>query len=299
MNAEDTATKMWYDKVINPDPFHAISNIIAINSGHINELDKVARELTTLMMYYFHNPNEIHKAKLIYVDKDLLPSILNTDNEIFTRKMGLPCMFINQDFKFKNKLIKGIMILDTKAEFDNMDPNEKMKLIMENPDVTFNTLTIICTHINMDKTELNTSSEEYSIFRIGEVVDNGIVPKDLKDHVSNIVCNILDFMNNDTETIEVNTINVTREEQAKAIRKGKMPTPNKVYIRPKQEHRSYYQKFNEEINGLHYGHSFLVRGFWRHLRSDKWKNSRGKSIWIRCFIKGKGILISKKYQLED
>jgi len=49
-----------------------------------------------------------------------------------------------------------------------------------------------------------------------------------------------------------------------------------------------------ENKGLwHYGYRFWVRGHYRDLIADKWKEK--KRIWIFPFIKGRGMLIEKEY----
>jgi len=57
---------------------------------------------------------------------------------------------------------------------------------------------------------------------------------------------------------------------------------------------------NLKSNGhIDYSHKFWVRGHWRTLKNEKrYKDSVGKKMWIKPFIKGKGILIDKKYELK-
>lgn len=299
MNLDTEALRMWMNLVVNTDPYTAINNVLRLQKdnfvGHQSLMSGNARQSLILFAQFFHNPNEIHKAKMLHIDKDLFPTILHTDNKVFFRKMSLPCMFLNQDFKFENYLIKGIMLIDMRAEYENMIDTDKVELDLENPNYNWDNINVLCMFVKFDGVTMDNTCEEWLTFHLLDSKVNSPMTK----FVSNIVVNILDFMNNDVDTIDVNTIVPTREEQKKAVMRGKPPTPTKVYIRPKQQFRKYYLQLNDDMQRLNYSHRFVVRGFFRHFRSPKWKNKQGTSTFIKPFIKGKGIFIEKNYKLED
>jgi hypothetical protein len=45
----------------------------------------------------------------------------------------------------------------------------------------------------------------------------------------------------------------------------------------------------------HYSHAFWVRGHWRTLTAERYKEARGKRMWILPYVKGSGLLIEKTY----
>lgn len=313
--SKDDMRTWYYNSVINPDPFNSVTNIIRMLNGmkeidkdyYFNKMDSFAKNSIHLFEQFFFMPEHMVKAKLIHIDKDLLPSIINTDNDIFYRNTGLPVMFINQDFHYKDYLIKGILISNTKELAEHMHPNDLLDLFIKNPDQAkdflqkMEDLMIMVVFID---TSLEVPEENFLTFSLnGETYTNKdyrqhTYDKSLRKFVSVLACNILDFMNHDTETITINTILVDRESNEKRVKRGKPPMPTKVYIRPKSEFRNYYVSFNADLDTRHFSHKFLVRGHWRHYRSDRYINAGGKSVWVKPYIKGRGIFVEKKYKLE-
>lgn len=294
--------KIYYNKIIAPDPFISITNMLAwhedMNPKQRAKMDDEAKQTMELFKQFFFMPQNIAKAKTVYLDKDLMPSILNTDNKIFFRNTGLPVMFINEDFKYKNNLIKGILIANAKDLSDHMDPGTVMEFVIEGRDMKlFDSLLFMWVYI--DYTDGSETWMSFTTNDLKKYPDKA--RQNICKFIGTIACNIIDFMNQDVEDIDINIINTTHEENNKRIRKGKPPIAQKVYIRPKSEVRNYYINFNKELEDIRRRptHRYLVRGFWRHYRSDKRKNVQGKSIWVKCYIRGKGIFIEKKYKLED
>jgi hypothetical protein len=304
----DDITRKWYHaSVINPDPFTAVTNIIGMWRGmkdmdkeYYDKLDDEAKGCIKLFSNFFFIHDNIAKAKVVQIDKDLLPSILSTDNELFFRNTGLPVMFINQDFQYNpNILIKGIMIANTKELMAHADPFTKLEFLIEDKKELLNPhLLMLVLYIDMTTPNYTEQWLGYTIENYQEKYHNDKINLKICKYASTIACNIIDVMNHDVENIEINTIISTREENEKRIKRGKPPVATKVYIRPKSEQRNYYINLNTQISENGIGHKFLVRGHWRHFRSEKWKNKKGQSTWIRPTIKGRGIFIEKKYQLE-
>jgi hypothetical protein len=307
---DDVTLKFYNDRVISPEPFIAVSNIIRMlrsmevvdQEYYYAKMDSFAKNCINLFEQFFFMPEHMVKAKLIHIDKDLMPSILNTDNEIFYRNTALPVMFINQDFHYKDYLIKGILIANTKELAEHMYPNDLLDIMINNPGAIekMNSIMVMITFVD---TSLPIPEENFLAYSLtGEMygVDwkGDTYDKALRNFTSIIVCNILDFMNHDTETIELNTILIDRVSNEKRIKRGKAPMPTKVYIRPKSEFRNYYVSFNADLDTRHFSHRFLVRGHWRHYRSDRFVNMSGKSVWIKPQMRGRGIFIEKKYELE-
>jgi hypothetical protein len=49
----------------------------------------------------------------------------------------------------------------------------------------------------------------------------------------------------------------------------------------------------------HYSHRFWVRGYWRTLRSERYKAKRGARVWTPPHVKGEGVLVRKQYEQRD
>lgn len=292
--------RFFQNYILNPDPFTAVTNCISMleASDRINPITNASvRSCIKLFKEFFFMAPNLAKAKIVQIDKDLLPSIIHTDNEVFFRNTGLPVMFINEDFKYKNHLIKGILVINTPDLYSHMDPGMMMELWFKHPNSidAFQDLTIMILAIDDSS---GVPLEDFICFSLMGKTYKGDENINLQKYVSTLVCNILDFMNHDTETITINTIIKDDKVNEKRIKRGKPPIPTKVHIRPKSEFRNYYVSFNADLDTRHFSHRFLVRGHWRHYRADRFVNKSGKSVWIKPFIKGKGIFVEKKYKLE-
>ena len=89
-----------------------------------------------------------------------------------------------------------------------------------------------------------------------------------------MVCNIIDMVEGNDEDLEVTTIISTSEQNAKRIKRGKIPLPTKIFIRANKEFKQYIKDFNEaheECKETKLSCKFLVRGHWMHFRSERFQ----------------------------
>lgn len=115
--------------------------------------------------------------------------------------------------------------------------------------------------------------------------------------VRNFVINFLDFLN--TPEIELVTIERTKEQNTKRIKKGKIPIPIFSNVRVTGKLKIYINQLQSD-GSFHCSHRFWVRGHFRTLRNkERYGNKIGTKIWVVPYIKGKGILIDKMYDVEN
>ena len=223
------------------------------------------------------------ELRLVEIEEDLIPLLENTDNKIFYRPLFFPTIFINNDFKFENFIIKGLLIEDV--------PNLKDLLIyliaMDTDTYELMASVIVLT---AGKTEL---------FRPppGETEER---TERFNDYVKNIVCSIIDMVEGNDEDLEVTTIETTPEQNAKRIKRGKIPFPTKVFIRANKQFKQYVKDFNdadEECKETKLTCKFLVRGHWMHFRAERYVRKRGEKTWVKPFYKGQGIVVAKPYKV--
>lgn len=86
------------------------------------------------------------------------------------------------------------------------------------------------------------------------------------------------------------------ERIQKRLKRGKTPNPVQVHIRITGKLKEYFDSIQGGLQ-KHFGFRFWVRGHWRHFKSQKYKLKLGQKEWIKPFIKGKGILIKKEYDI--
>lgn len=62
--------------------------------------------------------------------------------------------------------------------------------------------------------------------------------------------------------------------------------------------KQYVQQARAGRQDAHYSHRFYVRGHFRHLVAERYKEARGKTLWIPPYVKGEGMLVRKSYGVE-
>jgi len=98
--------------------------------------------------------------------------------------------------------------------------------------------------------------------------------------------------------IELIHINRSNKNAQRRMKNNKIPLPDSMRIKLKGKIKRYIDNFKTELEGAGFNHRFWVRGHWREHKSDRYKEAKGKIIWISPFIKGRGELIEKTYLLE-
>ncbi len=256
-----------------------ISHIKNISSLISKDLDKDVNEM----------------LRIVEIEKDLIKLIESTDNKIFLRKLFFPSVFINNNFKFENWIIKGILVQECLSQVgQGVRHSDKYKGIEANDYV-----------ITISSLEPTTGEFwDLTFFLVDDTSskhDKEDNPKAIIRYIRNIICNVVDTVEGNDEDLNIVTIETTKEQNAKRVKRGQIPFPTKIYIRAKGEFKRYIQKFNttydEEKRKV--GHKFLVRGHWMNFGSPRYVHKKGKRTWIKPFWKGEGIIISKDYKLIE
>ena len=242
-----------------------------------------------------------NELRLIELDKDLVPLVENTDNKIFFRPLFFPSIFINNDFRFEELIIKGIYITECHAEKGTASYS------LHHPDLNDYAIFVVAVDPNegfeyhlsialLDKTMglhyLDSNAENNKLKRCSE-------------YIRTLICNVIDIVEGNTDDLSVVTIETTREQNIKRIKRKQIPMPTRVVIRAKDEFKKYVNKFNSDMAEAKIdskreklGHKVLVMGHYRHFRDEKFKKVRGTKKWIFPYWKGEGIAISKEYLIR-
>jgi len=223
--------------------------------------------LESFYLTYFDN-----YFRTLKLENSIVLSIENTKNNTIYRRVPFPTLFINNYFKIKNKIISGIFLKDYSYGALVRDSGEV--IYEKSIDIFF---------FNIEGDRIQTYYYTY-----GNEFDH------LSKKVSNIVSNTIDLLNS-KEDINIEEILISKERNGKRRKRNKKPLPNKIIIKPKKSFYKYLQKLEKDSRNI--SHKFMVRGHWRHLKSDKF-NKKGDSIWIKPYFKGEGIYIAKKYELK-
>lgn len=262
-------------KIMSQLDAYQYTNRLLLNQALLNESISSNKKVEQLEKYAevfsfsFFNP----LFRTLKLQKSLIFSVENTRNVIRYRKLPFPQLFINNYFEIKDMIISGIFLQD----------NSYGALIKETGEVEYeNMIDIYFININGD------GMQSY-YYKYGEEFDY------LSRKISNIVSNIIDLLNSKDE-VEIGEILIPKERNEKRAKKNKNPLPNKIIIKPKKDFQKYLDNLENDRRKI--SHKFLVRGHWRHLKSDKF-HKKGTSVWIKPYFKGQGIYIPKKYELKN
>jgi len=126
------------------------------------------------------------------------------------------------------------------------------------------------------------------------VLNNKTSDHNTKKFIHKFVINFLNFIHNP----EVELIEHKRSEKSIARRKkeGKVPIQSSSTIKVNGTLKKYIDMVEGQGHMLNFGYRFWVRGHYRRLMSDRYKEK--KIIFIPPFIKGKGILVEKFYSVK-
>ena len=247
------------------------------------------------------------ELRLIELEKDLIPLVESTDNKIFFRPLFFHSIFINNDFSFEDLVVKGIYMTECHTDAGSSS------YYLHHPDVNDYAIFAVAADTNI-------GCEYYlSIALVDEVIGSQFLDskdenKKLKrcaEYLRNIICNVVDMVEGNTDDLSVVTIETTKEQNLKRIKRKQVPIPTRVVIRAKGEFKKYVEKFNSDYSenedgkdekdgkeGRKLGYKFLVRGHFRHFRNEKFINVKNTKKWIKPFWKGEGIVVAKEYDIK-
>lgn len=280
-------------------PYHYIQKYAA----HLITTGDEESQMVGWAFFQQSNKNVNEFLRLIEIDKSLIPLIESTDNEYFYRPLFFPKIFINVDFYLDNFLIKGVLLIDENNSLNKdsvVDSRENILILA----VAYDMNEFVDFYEGDKRSEyliftelLSTDSENQYGIKYKTEEANRIVNR-ISNYIRNVVCNLIDLvMGNAASDLSIITIETTKEQNLKRVKRGQIQIPTKVFIKPKFHFLKYLNQFNEDHANRHLSHKFLVRGFWRHYRDARYTKMRGKSKYIYPFYKGEGIVISKDYKL--
>ena len=242
-------------------------------------------------------------TKLFILNKAVAKLLYLTNNKIFKREIPFNNFFLETSFELENgSIVKGIHIFK--------EPKEGVILGVVRIYDERSPIPITC-HFDLFSEHHEKMNTENKVIDLQQKEGGIGVLKDKK--IQLFICNFLDFLNN--PEIETRTIKWVNNENR--IRKGKFPIPDKIIINLKNKlYRYVYEDIPKQSHSLP-SYSFWVRGHYIHFWNKKrWKrlyklnkldlNEKGYQVdekgiiskWKLPFIKGKGILVEKKYKIK-
>lgn len=242
------------------------------------------------------------KCRVFEISDDIKRLLCLTDppNKNDEVHLPYPKMFLDVDFKqewlsdigvdIDAKHIVGILFGEGVLKVDDLKDDEK--IVGKDLNITTSSLQANDEYWFDTFNKNMTISVEYKSFKMN-VRENPTTDKKAREFVHKFVINFLNFINNP----EVEIIEHARSQKniQRRMKNGKSPIPSSMVIRLNGKLKEYIER---TVAGekFHFNYRFWVRGFFRQLKSDRFKEK--KRIWILPFIKGTGNLIEKTYLVE-
>lgn len=261
---------------------------------------------------------------ILEIDPKLDESIRYTNQFIEDFRMPYPAFFINKSFKTEAGIICGIYVYDRLEIFkllleDLKEKNDEKEYnyieylkkniideerLKEQPDYNImHNIMIGCLILNNDNKVFGRKDSIYSLLNSSkidisdELSASGLTKIELsknelrslvKDQlkyaigIANLITANIDLDNPENLKKDIRIIPVNRDRQNRS--------KNRSVIRVFGKLRKDLEKFNDEIRrrGSNNVDAYIVRGHWRHFRSDRYKNKQGETIWVMPFVKGNG-----------
>lgn len=225
------------------------------------------------------------RAKMFIINDEEIDIISNTDPCEYG-KTPFKDVFLDVSLKIGDEEVNGILLQSNPTNVEKDDLGKDYIRITTFP-TSKNIVAINIFGLNMpDNTLYFNDLYQSSVYKLDEKKNR---------QIADFVLSFLNFLyTKDIEIIDVREYPLNESR----IRKGKPKINDIVYVR----HSQRYKMITDHIrylrdNHIKFDHSWWVRGHFRRLQAERY--SEKKVLWIEPFIKGHGILIDKKYKVED
>jgi hypothetical protein len=240
----------------------------------------------------------IEQAKIFEIEDDVKKLLCLTDTPIQNDEIELPFSSVFLDVHFTKEELFELGIPIKMDEVIGIMVQKGVLLSKKGNEVVGTDLRVtILSRIGEEaifdtfNKNLNITNEKY---KQGSTILHCFMSDDVtREFTHRFFLNFLNFLNNpEIELVEHKRSVKNQERKAK---QGKIAIPSTYAIRINGKLKVY---IDELTNGAEwtYNYRFWVRGHFRQLQSDRYAVK--KRIWILPYIKGKGILVDKSYEVR-
>ena len=242
----------------------------------------------------------ILKGKIFDIDALLIHMLELTDNSPHETRLPFPCMFIPNIFSYKGTIMRGIVLIELPDAYPILKSIRKDLVVNDDSETQLHRIIAFTmlqqkTAVSMVANEICEVVHGFHVIKSPDVSmssEDFSTAKETKNNMVTFCLNLCDFIHDPDVTY------VDRRFAKYELRKygtGQTPIVKKILVHGRLKRYLYQLR---EHNTFRYSHRFWVRGHFRHLRSKRFKNKIGSTIWIYPYVKGEGILIEKPYNLR-
>lgn len=270
-----------------------------------NLLDRINGNISDSTMILKSEMIALSRCHVFEINGTIGRLFVLTDNKPRTGvRLPYPKVFIECTFEMFGIKIMGIRLEESKVSLSHLervhdDIPDNFEVDGKENDI-FITCSMVLTKDNATGFTFGLYNEMEESFAITQGI-NGFQPLSTDDFVRvkksirSFVMNFIDFLN--IEDIELVVHQRKPFDEQKRVDKGKMPLPSSTTVKLTGKLKKYIDNvtlYEHESPS----HAFWVRGHYRHLRADRYKERKGDVIWILPFIKGVGELWKQEYEIE-
>jgi hypothetical protein len=277
--------------------FERFKQLVAMKSS------KILTAVGTTDSFIQHINGALKSSVIFEIDDNIKKLLVLTDAPVNNDELKLPFPFIFLDVKFTKEELaqlgveidaedftgilgsEGVMVNtrdDKTVVGRNLRLSTATHLIKDNEEIWFDTFN---ENINLN--------EDWKGFNV-KTIRSEVSDKKVRKFIHRFFINFLYFINN--PEVEYREHKRSPESQARRIRKGMPLIPSTFSVNVTGKLLKYVDEaISQGI--FEYSHKFRVRGHWRELVSNYFKNN--KKVFIPPYIKGSGILIEKNYIIRE
>jgi len=245
-----------------------------------------------------HIHTALQQCVLFHVDSDLKNLFMLTDTPKNNTGLRLPYDYLFLDVEFNKKELANMgynIKRDTVVGFilcnGILVQGDKQKVVGKNIRITTFTLQndMWFDTFNVLPEITDDSLKGYHL----KVQTLDISDETVRELSIRFVFNFLNFMNSDDfKTIDIQP-SASQNQRREREGKYKIPLTKRIVL---SDHITRYIAKLKSSGQFHYNYSFWVRGHFRRLMSDRYKEK--KRLWIMPYVKGEGILVQRNYDLR-
>jgi hypothetical protein len=276
--------KKLYDTL---EPYHYFGIYIDVNKKYLESPEGLSklfgrgveflaqRDFTLVSNATFNK----YDNKIIEIEDNLMSLLQDTTPSYEDLRMPWPSMFINKQFRIGDFIINGFLLIDV-TQIENASENKYEE-----------TIRVLAVILNTAGRYEFYSTEPLRKWQKDEFrkhyYDNPKEGKDMRAAsrlINTISANLLNILVNNEEDIVQVPFTASAEQNKKRAKRGKMPHSDKLFIRLSGETKRYAKFYAGQRGKISV--RFMVRGHWRHFKSDRYKAKKGTKRWIYPFYRG-------------
>jgi hypothetical protein len=230
------------------------------------------------------------KTKVFHCSDAVAEMLAMTRNKIYKRNLPFPCIFVDVNFKYgKYHMYFGMIISSIASNPERLTFTDECGEKADGFHV-----------IAMGVDERDKSV----VYNFTAVVRDGLFKPQINERsmqfLATFACNFLDFLHDPNVRYVKASESYGHSHKILRARYERLniDLEKTYFIKIEDPLRRYVDNYVRMRTMKGFSHRFWVRGHFRTLHADRYGEHIGKRLWIAPYIKGQGMLVEKRYDIE-